>query len=163
MHKRLLFGFILTSIYCSAFAATTSVLLNSTSNPATHYGTVNFTDTKSGLLIEPKLKNLPAGLHGFHIHTKASCAKNGLAAGGHYDPNNTGKHLGPYAAGHSGDMPVLYVQQDGTADTPTLAPHLKVAQIKQHAVMIHQNGDNYADQPKKLGGGGPRYACGVIE
>jgi Cu-Zn family superoxide dismutase len=28
--------------------------------------------------------------------------------------------------------------------------------------MIHQGGDNYSDDPKKLGGGGARVACGVI-
>jgi Cu-Zn family superoxide dismutase len=28
--------------------------------------------------------------------------------------------------------------------------------------MIHVGGDNMSDQPKPLGGGGARYACGVI-
>ena len=28
--------------------------------------------------------------------------------------------------------------------------------------MIHDGGDNYADDPKPLGGGGGRIACGVI-
>ena len=28
--------------------------------------------------------------------------------------------------------------------------------------MIHSGGDNYSDEPK-LGGGGARVACGVIE
>jgi Cu-Zn family superoxide dismutase len=28
--------------------------------------------------------------------------------------------------------------------------------------MIHEGGDNYSDQPKPLGGGGARIACGVI-
>jgi superoxide dismutase, Cu-Zn family len=27
--------------------------------------------------------------------------------------------------------------------------------------MIHAGGDNYADTPKALGGGGARIACGV--
>ena len=30
------------------------------------------------------------------------------------------------------------------------------------ALMIHVGGDNMSDQPKPLGGGGARYACGVI-
>jgi len=29
--------------------------------------------------------------------------------------------------------------------------------------MIHAGGDNYADQPAPLGGGGARVACGVIK
>jgi Cu-Zn family superoxide dismutase len=28
--------------------------------------------------------------------------------------------------------------------------------------MIHVGGDNHADHPEKLGGGGARVACGVI-
>jgi Cu-Zn family superoxide dismutase len=28
----------------------------------------------------------------------------GMAAGGHYDPAKTGKHLGPFGEGHKGDM-----------------------------------------------------------
>jgi Cu-Zn family superoxide dismutase len=29
--------------------------------------------------------------------------------------------------------------------------------------MVHAGGDNYADQPEPLGGGGPRVACGVVK
>jgi Cu-Zn family superoxide dismutase len=28
--------------------------------------------------------------------------------------------------------------------------------------MLHAGGDNYADQPAALGGGGARMACGVV-
>jgi Cu-Zn family superoxide dismutase len=35
--------------------------------------------------------------------------------------------------------------------------------VKGKALMIHAGGDNYADQPKPLGGGGDRIACGVIQ
>jgi superoxide dismutase, Cu-Zn family len=30
-------------------------------------------------------------------------------------------------------------------------------------VVIHEGGDNFSDQPKPLGGGGGRIACGVIK
>jgi Cu-Zn family superoxide dismutase len=29
--------------------------------------------------------------------------------------------------------------------------------------MVHAGGDNFADHPQPLGGGGPRIACGVIK
>ncbi|MGI9335880.1 MAG: superoxide dismutase family protein, partial [Gammaproteobacteria bacterium] len=29
-------------------------------------------------------------------------------------------------------------------------------------LMIHAGGDNFSDQPKALGGGGARAACGVV-
>ena len=42
-------------------------------------------------------------------------------------------------------------------------PHLTVADVKGHSIMIHVGGDNYSDQPAPLGGGGARIACGVVE
>ena len=87
----------------------------------------------------------------------------GFAAGGHYDPAHTKKHLGPLiGAGHRGDLPVLVVDNQGNATQPVTAPHLTVAQIRGRSVMIHAGGDNYSDTPLPLGGGGARIACGVI-
>lgn len=96
-------------------------------------GKVVISETPYGLLFTPSLKALPAGVHGFHVHEKGSCEpgmKDGkavaaLAAGGHFDPQKTGKHLGPYADGHLGDLPAIYVTADGMANYPVLAPRLK--------------------------------------
>lgn len=121
-------------------------------------------DSKYGLILTPHLHNLQPGIHGFHVHTNPSCANNGKAAGGHFDPNQSNRHLGPYNNhGHLGDLPVLIVNQQETATIPVLAPKLTVSKIKDHALMIHAGGDNYSDYPKKLGGGGDRIACGVIQ
>jgi Cu-Zn family superoxide dismutase len=86
-----------------------------------------------------------------------------LAAGGHFDPAKSGKHEGPYADGHLGDIPALWVGADGKATTPLLVPRLKVADLKGHSLMLHAGGDNYSDQPAPLGGGGARMACGVVK
>ena len=40
---------------------------------------------------------------------------------------------------------------------------LRARDLKGHALMVHEGGDNYSDEPKPLGGGGARVACGVIE
>jgi Cu-Zn family superoxide dismutase len=126
-------------------------------------GEIVLLDQACGVLITPKLHHLKPGAHGFHIHEKPDCSDNGLAAGGHFDPAKTNAHHGPYAMhGHQGDMPILVVDKDGTATLPTLAPHLSTAMVRGHAIMIHENGDNYSDKPEKLGGGGARIACGVI-
>lgn len=134
-------------------------------------GTVTLNDTPYGVTFTPELTGLPAGIHGFHVHENGSCApetKEGKtvpagAAGGHFDPDKTGKHLGPYAEGHKGDLPALYVTSDGKATYPVLAPRIKsVSEIKGKALMVHVGGDNHADEPKPLGGGGGRLACGVI-
>jgi Cu-Zn family superoxide dismutase len=133
-------------------------------------GKVSFEDTPYGLLLTPDLSGLPAGVHGFHVHANGSCApgmNNGaaaaaFAAGGHWDPDKTNAHLGPYANGHKGDLPAIYVNADGKANYPVLAPRLKAADLKGHALMVHAGGDNHSDHPAPLGGGGARMACGVV-
>jgi Cu-Zn family superoxide dismutase len=122
-----------------------------------------------GVFIRPKLKDLPPGIHGFHIHAIPSCDHKmhegkmevAGAAGGHFDPNNTQKHLGPYGKGHLGDLPVLIVNSEGSANLPSLAPRLKASDFKGRSLMIHLGSDNYSDEPKPNGGGGNRLACGV--
>ena len=135
-------------------------------------GTITLSDSTGGLTLKINLKGLTAGQHGFHVHANASCAAAeqngtmtaGMGAGGHFDPDKTGKHLGPLAeGGHKGDLPALTVAADGTAKETLIAPHLKLADMAGHAIMIHAGGDNYSDQPKPLGGGGARIACGVVK
>jgi len=133
-------------------------------------GTVVFQDTTQGLKITPNLKGLSEGQHGFHVHEHPSCDHQmkdgkhvpGLAAGGHYDPQKTGKHAGPDGDGHLGDLPVLYVAPDGTATRESVARRLKISDLAGRSVMIHAGGDNYSDTPAPLGGGGGRVACGVV-
>ena len=134
-------------------------------------GKVTITETPYGLQFTPTLSRLKPGVHGFHVHAKGSCepaVTDGKtvaagAAGGHLDPVNSGKHLGPYAEGHLGDLPALFVTEDGKADYPVVAPRIKsLSEIKGKALMVHVGGDNHADHPQPLGGGGARFACGVI-
>jgi len=135
-------------------------------------GTITATDTAKGLQFVPALTGLPPGEHGFHLHAKASCepgpdpdkggsAAAAFSAGGHFDPAMTGKHEGPEGTGHQGDIPYLVVAADGRATKPVIAPRLKLSDLAGHALVIHAGGDNYSDQPTKLGGGGGRIACGV--
>ena len=133
-------------------------------------GTIRVVETTYGLVFYPTLSGLPPGLHGFHVHENPSCEpgiKEGkptaaLSAGGHYDPKNTKIHGEPWGKGHLGDLPALYVDPDGNATTPLLAPRLRMKNIGHRSLMIHVGGDNHADHPAPLGGGGARMACGVI-
>jgi Cu-Zn family superoxide dismutase len=133
-------------------------------------GTVRIFETRYGVVFEPALSGLAPGLHGFHVHERPDCgaaqqdgkAVAGLAAGGHYDPQGTKKHGTPWGDGHLGDLPALYVAPDGSARQPVLAPRLKLADVRDRSLMIHAGGDNHADHPAPLGGGGARVACGVI-
>lgn len=157
----------------AAHADTTVALHMATEKgPGKAVGEVVLADSKYGLVFTPKLNGLTAGLHGFHVHANGSCDpknENGKAvpagaAGGHLDPRDSKKHGTPWDDdAHAGDLPALYVDADGNATQPVLAPRLTLADVKNHALMVHVGADNHGDHPKPLGGGGARMACGVIK
>lgn len=135
-------------------------------------GTVLITQTDGGAKFVAELRGLPGGERGFHIHENGDCGPGpnaqgqmaaGMAAGSHWDPEGTSTHRGPEGQGHMGDLPVIFVQADGTAKGAVLAPRIRdIGELSGKALMIHAGGDNYSDQPEPLGGGGGRIACGVI-
>jgi superoxide dismutase, Cu-Zn family len=134
-------------------------------------GTISITQSPDGAQFKLALHGLPPGPHGFHVHQNGNCMPtlvNGVripggAAGGHWDPGMTGKHAGPLGDGHKGDLLVLEVSNAGTADQTLGAPHIKnIEDLRGRSLMIHVGGDNYSDEPAALGGGGLRFACGVI-
>ncbi len=135
-------------------------------------GTVTISQTAGGLQFKPDLRGLPAGEHGFHVHENGSCApaeQDGKtapaqAAGGHFDPTHSKHHMGPEGEGHLGDLPLLKADAKGDVTQSVTAQRLKTLdEIKGKALMVHVGGDNYSDKPKPLGGGGARFACGIIE
>lgn len=162
--------------HASADELTVDMHLLSKSGIGPKFGTIQATDSDNGLVLHLDLSaELSPGPHGFHVHENPSCEAAragdepnvaGAAAGGHYDPGNTGKHRGPSGTGHLGDLPVIYVDidEDGARPVrrPMVAPRLSVADIRGRSLVIHQNGDNYRDDPQPLGGGGSRVACGVV-
>ncbi|MGR5112728.1 superoxide dismutase family protein [Vibrio jasicida] len=134
-------------------------------------GDVVISENEYGVVFSPAIKGIPAGLHGFHVHEKGSCESTskdgkivlGGAAGGHYDPENSNKHGFSWTRdNHLGDLPALYADSNKEANRPVLAPRLKLEDIKGRALMVHAGGDNHADHPSVLGGGGVRIVCGVI-
>jgi Cu-Zn family superoxide dismutase len=140
--------------------------------PGAAIGSVRFSDSPSGVVIDLDLSGVAPGEHGLHVHLNPSCAPSTAAdgtvtpaggAGPHLDPAATGKHLGPHGAGHLGDLPRVEADAAGRVRGRLSAPRIaSVAALRGHALMLHAGGDTYSDEPKPLGGGGPRLACGVI-
>ncbi len=168
-----LFQLMALGLCCSVGAATAAELtveLRAADAAALSHGSVRISESRFGLVFQPALTGLAPGLHGFHVHENPSCGSTmrdgvavaAMAAGGHYDPVRTGRHAEPWGDGHLGDLPALYVAADGRADAPVLAPRLKLSDLAGRSLMVHAGGDNHADHPQPLGGGGARIACGVI-
>jgi len=174
MKKQIRFLLLIGALsVCAAAQADTGARMNlvDENGVGKDIGQVKISETRYGLVLSPALTGLPPGLHGFHVHENASCEPKendgkkepALAAGGHYDPAGSKRHGSPWGDGHLGDLPALYVDGNGNANQPVLAPRLNMSNLKGRSLMLHAGGDNYADQPAPLGGGGARVACGVIQ
>ena len=161
-------------VSCGALAAERTATLHeiTAQGEAGAVGTITFTDTAHGLLVTPDLQGLASGgAHGMHIHANGACgpregshghAMAGGAAGGHYDPDDTQRHEGPYGEGHLGDLPNLIVAADGAhgrcshrdrrLPTWTGVPSWSTARPITYGHDDHDHGK-----------GGVRMYCGVIE
>ena len=131
-------------------------------------GTIEISESKSGVSLRVAVKGLPPGPRGFHVHEKGDCGpamkdgqkQAGMAAGEQYDPEHNKAHKGPQGKGHKGDLPTL-ISKQGAVDQTVTSTRLKLAEIRGRSLLIHEGGDNYSDQPDN-GGGKGRIACATI-
>ena len=163
-----LFGFVVPAYAAKSIKVTMNAI--TADGVGKSIGTITIKEGKDGVTVEPKLKGLTPGEHGFHVHEKASCdpadkdgkKTAGQGAGAHFDPDNTKAHKGPGGGGHKGDLPKLVVDEKGKSKHKLEVKGLTLADFAGHSLMIHAGGDNYSDTPKPLGGGGDRIVCGVV-
>lgn len=148
-------------------------------------GTVELAEADGGVVVTVNATDLPPGFHGLHVHTTGLCEPDSenpsepgergafLSAGGHLkgDDDNA---VHPK---HAGDLPPLYVADDGTGHIVTFTDRLDrdlLLDDDGSAMMIHANSDNLANIPERYasdgpdedtqgaGDGGSRAACGVV-
>ncbi len=128
-------------------------------------GTVRFQDMGTdGTEVTIDLKNVPPGVHGFHIHEGNSCADDAKAAGGHFNPTSM-PHAAPDAASHhSGDFGNVTADDKGEVHATFMTHSVTVAagttSVIGHAVVLHASPDDLTTQPS--GNAGARIACGVV-
>ncbi|CAN5335491.1 N/A [soil metagenome] len=133
-------------------------------NPTT--GKVSFTALEHGVRVAGEVRGLvPGSEHGFHIHEKGSCADNGMASGGHFNPSGAvhGKFAAP--GSHAGELPSLVADASGVArfsvDVHSISLNDAAANnVVGRAIVVHKDPDDYTTQP--AGNSGPRIACAVI-
>jgi Cu-Zn family superoxide dismutase len=135
-------------------------------------GTVRFISRSSSkVTVRARTMLLPPGFHGFHVHAVGLCEPPFTSAGGHFNP--TSEHHGH----HAGDLPVLFVADDGGASAEFDTDAFSVDQLLDadgSAVIVHAAADNYANIPTRYSSTGPdattlatgdsgaRIACGVV-
>lgn len=131
-------------------------------------GRIRLHETTAGVLISMKLKGLPGGSHGFHIHESGKCEGDFESAGGILNPLGA-KHgylndEGPMM----GDLPNLFVPSSGEIEIDLISPFATMAKDAEDtlidndgaAFVIFERADDYTTDPH--GNAGARIACGVI-
>ena len=156
-------------------------------------GTVEFRTDQGSTEVRVRLAGAPGidAFHGFHIHANdVVTATNGegciadplaapstwfVSADGHYNPT------GQTHSHHVGDMPVVYVNADGSVETRFRIDKINPSDLAGKVVILHAGADNFANIPlgtgatqytansadatagtAKTGNAGDRIACGVI-
>ncbi len=138
-------------------------------------GTATFSPEAAGTRVQVRVSGLSAGMHGMHIHANPTCTNTTDAegkvtvfggAGGHFDPAGAGHHGSPESdnsQGHGGDLPMLMVNDDGTATASFLTAKISLSganSVIGHSIIIHAASDDYHTDPS--GNSGARERCGVI-
>ena len=115
-------------------------------------GSVTFMPAKDGKLeVKFALKDLPSGVHGFHIHANPTCdAPDFKTAGGHMGEPAMHQHSN-VTISPDGDKPTKY-------DFANLTYSDVMA--KGGSIVIHEKADDMTTDP--TGNAGNRIACGVI-
>jgi superoxide dismutase, Cu-Zn family len=133
-------------------------------------GTATFVQKSHGVEVKLKLKNIPAGFHGVHIHEVGKCEPTDFkTAGGHFNP--TGKQHGweNPSGHHAGDFPANLeftmsheLDQSFTLKDVSLDPSAANSLTGPHgsSIVIHEHRDDMKTDPSGLSGN--RIACGVI-
>jgi Cu-Zn family superoxide dismutase len=131
-------------------------------------GMAIFTQEAQGVRISVTVKGLSPGEHGIHIHSVGKCEPpDFLSAGPHFNPTNKKHGLTNPEGPHAGDLPNLFVSEDGSAvyehitDRVTLTPgELSLFDEDGSSLVIHAGPDDQMTDP--AGNSGARVLCGVI-
>lgn len=129
-------------------------------------GEASLTQGPAGVLIHLRVEGLTPGAHGLHLHAVGECKHEGGfdSATGHVGKEDGGHGLLNMDGPEPGDLPNLFVAEDGTGEMEAYTTLVTVEGLLDadgSSFIIHESADDHLSQP--IGGAGGRVACGVIE
>ena len=132
-------------------------------------GKAAFEQAPSGVIMLVEVAGLEPGAHGIHLHSVGACAPDFSAAKGHINPAGVAHGLRNPDGPDNGDLPLLFVGEDGSAKAEFFTARVSVSGGAAPAlldddgstVVIHAHPDDHATQP--IGGAGGRVGCGVVK
>ena len=130
-------------------------------------GEVLFEDTTKGCKLTAHFTQLPAGIHGFHIHENGDLRGEGcMAACSHFHKGPPVNHGGPPSTKgerHTGDL--------GNINSPSckktfLLHDVRVHELYGRTLIVHEDEDDLGvgsfEDSKTTGHSGKRIACAII-
>jgi Cu-Zn family superoxide dismutase len=151
---------------CGAAEAADRATARMTAPDGADRGTVEFQATPHGVLLRVRLRGLPPGAHGFHIHAVGKCEPPSFdSAGPHYSPRRARHGFLHQAGAHEGDLPNLHASLSGAVELELAADGAMLndgglLDADGAAIVVHADADDYTTDPS--GNSGARIACGVI-
>lgn len=122
----------------------------------------------NGLLVDVRLRDLPPGELGFHVHAVGKCQPPFESAGGHFNPTGDAHGFADPKGPHAGDMPNLVVPESGSVQAQFFLDDVTLSGGRQAlldddgaALVVHAGADDHRTDP--AGDSGKRIACGVVE
>ncbi len=134
-------------------------------------GTADLAEGPDGVVIRQHGRADARLGHGIHFHETGDCSDAAYKnSGGHVQHAAKVPHglLNPEGP-DDGDLPNLYVAQDGTAETEVYSTRVTLSGAEGRAmlldedgaaIVVHEGPDDHMSQP--IGGAGARVACAVI-
>lgn len=131
-------------------------------------GSVTLRQTPNGVVLAADLHDLPAGVHGFHIHETGRCEPDFGAAGGHFAGAGDAHGFMVEGGPHAGDMANIHVPTEGSLVVEAFNSRISLDETADNtvldqdgsAIVVHSGADDYESQPS--GDSGDHIACGVI-
>ena len=142
-------------------------------------GIATLTEGPSGVILKIDIAGLAPGWHGIHLHQIGDCSDGNAgfkASKSHIDPANHAHGLLNPEGFEAGDMPNLYVGNDGRATAAFYLEGLGGTPSEEAyamfggkrllldddgtAMVIHEKQDDHKTQP--IGGAGARVACAAF-
>ena len=124
---------------------------------------------KKETIIKIKIKNLPKGKHGIHIHKAGDLSEGCNSLCSHYNPHNK-NHGGPNdKERHVGDLGNIEPNSNGECNITIRDKLVKLRgrySVLGRSIVIHDSEDDLGKggnkESLKTGNAGKRIACGII-
>jgi len=127
------------------------------------HGTVTFVVDGEEVEVHIQLAGLTPGEHAFHVHEFGDCSsKDGMSAGGHFNPEHAEHGHRTHGPRHVGDLGNIKADDQGNVDITFRDKVIKLHgphSIVGRSLIVHEKPDEFT-QP--VGNAGGRVGCGVV-